>query len=385
LFARPLLEVLYAPIKAFKEITEKPDFKAPLLILVLVLCATAGTQYITASRLYLEDRTPANDEWTESTEPTSLWVSNGDILVSDDRVVGNCSIQSAVLNETQISLTLADIGPLDLSREAGFEGLSFRIKWTHENMVSPSSDATLRLLSGTESRYFMSHITSDLSESSNAWANLTVRTGYEENWDPVNLPSWGNITGLQFLLSWSDTDSGNLNLTLDDVYFFKYVSFVNTEYVGTLIVSSLLDATIVFFLNWVVYAAVLLVTVKLFQEQTGPWKPFFTVVGYIFSVSVIYVLVNAILFAVLPELRLPAQTWPPTAEEFSAVQALVQERWEPTLTYNFGLILPYIIDGWIGLLLAVVVHSLCKTTWKKAVAIAVVASVLGFFMRTLLI
>ncbi len=377
--------MFYTPIKAFKEITEQPDFKAPLLILVLVLCATAGTQYITASRLYLEDRTPANDEWTESTEPTLLWVSNGAILVSEDRVVGNRSIQSSVLNETQISLKLADIGALDLSREAGFEGLSFRIKWTHENRIFPSSDATLRLFSGTESRYFMSHITGDLSESSNAWANLTVRTGYEENWDPVNLPTWENITGLQFLLNWSDVDSGKLNMTLDDVYFFKYVSFVDTEYVGTLIVSALLDATIVFFINWVVYAAVLLVTVKLFQEKTGPWKPFFTVIGYVFSVSVIYVLVNAVLFAVLPELRLPAQTWPPTAEEFSAVQVLVQERWEPTLTYNVGLILPYIIDGWIGLLLAVVVHSLCETTWKKAMAIAVVASVLGFFMRTLLI
>ncbi|MFX1266231.1 MAG: hypothetical protein ACFFH0_12670, partial [Promethearchaeota archaeon] len=272
--ARHLLEVLYTPIKAFKEITEQPDFKAPLLILVLVLCATVGTQYITASRLYLEDRTPANDEWTESTDPASLWVSNGAILVSDDRIVGNRSVQSSVLNETQISLKLVDIGPLDLSRQAGFEGLSFRVKWTHGNLIFPSSDATLRLFSGTESSYFTSHMIGDLSESDNAWANLTVRTGYEENWHPISLPSWGNITGLEFLLSWSDMDSGNLNMTLDDVYFFKYVSFVNTEYIGTLIVSSLLDAAIVFFINWVVYAAVLLVTVKLFQEQTGPWKPF---------------------------------------------------------------------------------------------------------------
>jgi hypothetical protein len=230
----------------------------------------------------------------------------------------------------------------------------------------------------------MSSITGVLPESDNAWVNLTVRTGYEENWDPVNLPRWMNITGLEFLLSWSDADSGNLNMTLDDVYFFKYVSFVDTEYVGTLVFFSLIDATRDFFVNWVAYAAVLLVTLRLFQEQTGPWKPFFTVVGYVFSVSVIYVLVNAILFAVLPELKLPAQTWPPTAEEFSAVQVLVQESWEPTLAYNFGLILPYIIDGWIGLLLAVAVHSLCGTTWKKAVAIAVVASVLGFLTASVL-
>lgn len=386
MFARHVLEVLYSPIKAFEEIIKKPDVKEPLLILVLVLFATVGAQYVTASRLFLQARTPVNDEWTELAEYISLWTFNGNVSTSEDRVVGNYSVESSVSNNTHVSLKIANIGPFNCSGNTGFEGLSFRIKWTHENATYPSSNATLQLLSGTENGYFELSLVNSL-EPSDKWANLTVVTGSENpNWTLIDSPDWKNITGLRFMLSWSTRDSADLKMRIDDLYFLSYVPFLETDSFRNLITPSLIDATIVFFINWVIYAGILLVTAKLFQENTGPWKVFFTVIGYAFIVTVVYILVSAILISTLQTLELPMKTWPPTTvEEFDALQVLIQERWHPALAYQFGALLPYIADGWIGLLFAVPIRSVCGTTWKKALGISVIASVLGFFVRTLFI
>ena len=53
-----VFEVLYSPIKAFKKIVEKPQFKGPLLIFVIVIILTAVGQYVHASKLFLETDVP---------------------------------------------------------------------------------------------------------------------------------------------------------------------------------------------------------------------------------------------------------------------------------------------------------------------------------------
>lgn len=386
MFARHVLEVLYSPVKAFGKIVEKPDVKGPLLILVLVLLATTGAQYVIASRLFLQARTPANDEWTEAPEFLSLWTSDGIVSTSEDRIVGNYSVESSSNKTTHISLKLANVGPFNISGNTGFEGLSFRIKWIHENEIFPSSNATLHLLSNTESRYFEFNLISNISESGNEWANLTISLEADNHWAPINSPSWEAITGLEFILGWSAGDSANATMKIDDLFFLRYVSFLETDSFGNLVFNSLIDAALVFFINWAIYAGVLLVTVRLFQENTGPWKPFFILVGYVFVVNVIYILASAASLATLPTLKLPMKTWPPaTAEELRALQVLIQENWQSATMYQFGVYLPFVVDGWIALLLAVAIRSLCGTSWKKAVGIAVVASLISFFIRTLFI
>lgn len=381
-----MLEVLYSPIRAFEEIIKKPDIKGPLLILVLILLATLGAQYVTASRFFLQDRTPTDEEWTESMEFISLWTSNGNISQDEDRIIGNYSVESSASNIANISLEIGDIGPFSFSGATGFEGVSFRIKWVHENATFPSSNATLQLFSSDESRYFQLDLV-DLLKPSNQWANLTVVAGSENpNWTSAGSPDWESITGLVVLLGWTAEDSADLKLRIDDLYIFKFVSFLESDSFGNLILPSLINETVFFFINWVVYAGILLLTVKLFQEKSGPWQPFFIIIGHVFIASVIYILASAVLLATLPTLKLPMQTWPPeTAEELYALQVIIQDNWYPALTYQLGALLPYFVDGWIGLLLAVVIRSLCDTSWKKAVAIAVVAAVLSFFVITLFI
>ena len=63
---REVIEVLYSPVKAFRKIIEKPDFKGVILVLVLVISSMIVSQYVLASKLFLETRTPENDDWTES-------------------------------------------------------------------------------------------------------------------------------------------------------------------------------------------------------------------------------------------------------------------------------------------------------------------------------
>lgn len=354
--------------------------------MVLILLATLGAQYVTASRFFLQDRTPANEEWTESTELVSLWTSNGNISQDEDRIIGNYSVESSASNVANISLKIGDIGPFSFSGDTGFEGVSFRIKWIHENATFPSSNATLQLLSSDESSYFQLDLV-DLLKPSNQWANLSVVAGSENSgWTSVGSPDWESITGLSLLLHWTAEDSADLKLGIDDLYIFKHVSFVESDSFGNLLMPSLIGEAVFFFINWVVYAGILLLTVKLFQEKSGPWQPFLIIIGHVFIANVIYILASAVLLATLPILKLPMQTWPPeTAEELYALQVIIQDNWYPALTYQLGALLPYIVDGWIGLLLAVVIRSLCDTSWKKAVAIAIVAAVLSFFVRTLFI
>lgn len=383
---RKVLEVLYSPIKAFEEIIKKPDIKGPLLILVLILLATLGAQYVTASRFFLQVRTPANEEWTESTEFIALWTSNGNISRGEDRIIGNYSVESSASNITSIWLKIGDIGPFSFSGGTGFEGLSFRVKWIHTNATSPSSDARFQLISGDESSYFQLDLVDSLKPS-NQWANLSVLAGSESpNWTSSGSPDWESITGLALLLQWTAEDFADLNLRIDDLYIYEFVPFTESDSFGNLIVPSLIGETVFFFINWVVYAGILLLTVKLFQEKSGPWQPFLIIIGYVFIANVVYILASAALLATLPTLRLPMQAWPPeTAEELYALQVIIQDNWYPALSYQLGALLPYVVDAWIGLLLAIVIRSLCATTWKKAVVIAVVAAVLSFFVRTLFI
>lgn len=55
---RQIFKVLYSPVKAFEEIVENPDIKGPFLIFALTLLATAGMQYVSASKMFLETETP---------------------------------------------------------------------------------------------------------------------------------------------------------------------------------------------------------------------------------------------------------------------------------------------------------------------------------------
>jgi hypothetical protein len=105
---REVFEVLYSPVKAFKKIIEKPDFKGVLLIIVLVIVSMVVVQYVAASKFFLETRTPDDENWTES---MTFWASNYNLSLDDvDHKVGNYSVKSFVSNGINTWMKTTDIG-----------------------------------------------------------------------------------------------------------------------------------------------------------------------------------------------------------------------------------------------------------------------------------
>lgn len=385
LFVRDIFKVLYSPLEAFKEIIKKPDVKGPILILLITVLVTAGAQYISASKTFFENPTPEADSWTES---TSLWASNGVLLNDTDRIVGNCSVNSFSSNDTCIWMKLTEIGPFDCSGDSGYRGLSFRIKWIHQNEKPPSSNATLQLFSYEENRYFRCDLSNNITSSSNEWANLTANVGPWQGWVSVNSPDWKNITGLEFRLAWLPSDAANLTMKIDDLYFGEYVSPLASGFFTGWLVSSLMGSATDFIVRWILYAGLLLLTIKIFGGETGPWSALFNVVGYAFAVTMVYIAIDALLINMLPSLSFPLRAWSPVAGEEEIGLALwnqiIQDNWGTIWAYNLRYYLPFTVHVWTAALGTIALHFAREFTWKKAAAISVMAYIMLILLKALI-
>jgi len=376
LVVREVFEVLYSPVNAFRKIIEKPDFKGVLLVLVLVISSMIISQYIVASKLLLENRTPENDDWTESLTNQHNWVSNGSPSIDDadyqmGNVDGNHSIASSVLTETSIWLKITDVCSINCS-ETGYNELFFWIKWTHEEGLSPSL-GTLKLFSGSEDSYFESDITG-LLKSNGEWTNTTLNVGPDQGWTSNNSPDWQSITGIEFRLDWSS--SANLTMKIDGLFFRKYSSPIITGEFSTLLPSFLIQVVMNFAMNWILWAGILILVAKLFQEDLGRWNVFLVIIGYSFIATVVYTLVSVVPLSTLPMLNVPLDA--------NAFNALLDASWRPLLAYQLWLYIPVIGEVWIAALGAVVVRLLKETAWSKAATIAAVAFAIRFLLRLFL-
>ena len=389
---REVFEVLYSPVKAFKKIVEKPDFKGVVLILVLFISFAVVYRYAVYSKFFLLTETPDDDDWTES---MALWASNGNLSLDDaDYKVGNYSVKSSISNDKSIWMKITDIGPFDCSEDTGYEELFFWINWTHSNGTFPDSDATLRLFSVNESRYFELDLTNLISKTSGEWGNVTVNIGPQSHgWNSTNSPDWKNVTGLEFRLAW--LTSANLTMQIDDLHFRKYVSSIEGAFNVSTIFSWIMDAAIEFSINWILWAGILLLVAKAFREEGGPWTTFFVIIGHVFIAAVVYTIASAALVSVLSPLNLPTKTWPPTTEaEANAVNVVFEERWYPNWAYrlytmlhpvfiifNMPFYFPFLREIWTMALCIVAIRLLRGITWGKAASISIVAFILRSIIR----
>ncbi len=375
---REVFEVLYSPVNAFRKIIEKPDFKGVLLVLVLVISSMVVSQYVLASKLFLENRAPENDDWTESLTNQHNWLSNGSpSLDATDYKMGNTdgnhSIISSIPNEASIWMKLTDIGPLNSSEETGYTELFFWIKWTHEEGSSPNS-GTLKLFSGSEDSYFETDITSFLALNGE-WGNATFNIGPDQDrWTSNNSPDWQSITGLEFSMDWST--SANLTLKIDSLFFRNFSSPIITGEFSALLLPVIIQAAITFAINWILWSGILIIVGKLFQEDLGRWNVFFVIIGYAFIATFVYTLAGAVPLSTLTSLNVPL--------EADAFNALLNEVWSPLPAYQAWLYLPLIGEIWIAALGAVVVRLRRETTWGRAATIAVVAFGIRFLLRLFL-
>ena len=372
---REVFEVLYSPVNAFKKIIEKPDFKGVILVVVLVIASMIISQYVVASKLNLETRTPENDDWTETLANQHNWTSNGLLLLDNldyqmGNVDGNHSISSSATDETSIWLKLTDIGSINCSEDGETE-LFFWIKWIREGELSPSN-GSLKLFSGSEDSYFEADMM-DILSSSGEWANATLKVGSDQGWTSNNSPDWQSITGMEFKLDWSS--SANETLKIDGLFFRKFVPFVESAGVGGVIQLALFNLAMPFAMDWILWSAILLIVAKLFQEDLGRWATLLVIIGYTYMSAFVYTLVNSAFVATLPTINYyldPALT-----------QIVLNEAWIPLPAYSVSLYLPLIGSIWTALLAVVVVRLMTQNTWRKALLITAVAFGVNFIVNPL--
>jgi len=171
----------------------------------------------------------------------------------------------------------------------------------------------------------------------------------------------------------------------------EYVSLLTSTSFGGLVISSLIKTAFHFFINWMMYAALLFLIIKMSRIETEPWTMFYIIIGYVFSVTIVYVLVNAALISALPSINLPTlawKAWDPqaTSEEAKAAVEIInqklQENWYPLLAFQALPYLSYAIDVWTAALCAVAIRSSHEVTWGKAIVISAIASAIALFLRT---
>jgi hypothetical protein len=373
LVGRELIEVLYSPVKAFRKIIEKPDFKGVLLILVLVIASTAFFQFVYYSKQLPEIRMPEDDAWTEALTNSHNWTSNGlPYLDNTDYKMGNSdgnhSVASSVINETSIWLKI-DFDSVNCSGENGYNELFFWIKWINEAEMVPSS-GTLRLFSGSEDSYFESTIT-EFSSSSGEWTNATLKVGSNQGWSSNKSPDWQNITGIEFRLVW--LDAANLTMKIDGLFFRNYVSQIEAVGFSGAIFSILFSVTFTVAMNWILWAGIVVIVSKLFGEDLGKWNVFFVIIGYAFIAIVVCTLASALTFSSLPVVRVPLDN--------ELRIAVFNEVWLPNLAYQVGTLILWVGEIWVAALSAVVIRVMKNTTWGRAAVIAAVAFAIRFILR----
>jgi hypothetical protein len=373
-FVKWIFKVLYSPINAFEEIVENPNVKGPILILLIILPIILGGQYISGTKFFLENPKPENDLWTEkpSNSEPFLWNSNDNIAFdNNDYIIGNFSISSSLTNSSLIWMRLTDIGSFNCSKEE-YSRLSFRIKWINEANVTPT--AVLQLFSlNNESNRFELDIGPLVANSTDVWANVTVSLA-TDSWIkvPEGLPSWANVTGIGFQLLWSST--ADFTAKIDDLFFGKYVLISSLSTFGMQLLYSVMRSGVDLLLEWLILSGIVLLALKSFSDWNGSWKNLLSCVGYIYSTSIVYFGVLAVLFLVLPPILLPYNI---TYLEYID---LYQGSWGiPTS------ILTLLSYGWAIILCTVACKKLEEFSWSKAFIIGFGAVVMSLLFSSILL
>jgi hypothetical protein len=369
---RQILRVVYAPRKAFEEITQDPKYMGSILILILFVAANVGFGYAILSRSYVEQTSPSvaqSDEWTEN---MSLWISTPGATIGENFVdfingsyYGNRSIEFSIVNSSQIFMELTDIGSVNCSGPDGYGSLSLRIKLA-DPQVGPAN-ATVYLLSQQPSSYFNYSLMDFFSNGTiGVWNNLTIPLGTEK-WANNNA-DWGNITGLKLQFSWPE--NSNITVLVDGVFFRG----VFKSPIETAASSYLLDYGIIgvtqFVIQWVFIGGLIFLMAKASGAKT-PLKPILVSVGFAFIILFVQTVANTIAFSTLPKLYYPLEFIGGTQAEMNAAAATIDNA--ASLVTAFSGYLRLATSVWIVALCAIATRLLTKFSWPKSVLVSTVA------------
>jgi len=394
-FLYDIFKVIYSPIKAFKEIMTNPRYIGPILIVIVSLFLTLGTQYISVSKQNVETIMPSNPvAWTNMTDPSSRWTSNAppaNVTAAPTRgqiPAGNYSVSAFLSNTTAIWLSTTSIGTINCSQTSGFKILYYKLNYSQPSPIN-ASDATLRLFSeDNESKYF-EHNLLDFGtyiNGSDSWIDTNV-TLTNPDWTAVGSPNWSSITGMQIMLNFSKATP--VILQLNAVYFGgKYEPFTEAVGLATWLFSTITASFFDIFLRWLIFAVLLWLTIRVFNPAGSPFRTLLIIVGYSFAIMFVYLPLELFSLSQLPSLYFAHKiVFPLSPREIavasSATSDIYASKWTSTSAYIAFIGIEYASYAWMIGMFTVGVRTMQNMSWKRAAIICVVSYFIALFVISL--
>jgi len=378
-----MLQILYAPSKAFKKIVENPKYLGALIVLIIFVVAQMGAFYSYFSTQHYEATFPVLGSnlgqytqsaslWTTSPAGVSITSDNADFINGTD--YGNSSLQFAVSSSNNISLTLNANDTVDCS-STGFTEFSMRVKQV-DPQVAPSS-VTLYLYSQNSSgNYFSRDITSSFSNAPvNVWNNLTI-TLNTSDWSSNGSAQWGNITGLKLTLAYPS--SSNITLRLDGMFFRGIFRTVVEASGANFYIFFVQNNVMQFIIQWLLVTVIIFALIK-GLKGTVAFKPLMVAVGCALILLVVQALIALAVSAILPSVTVPIEAQASIAGETQTASILAFQSALTTFSYIY-LAVQVAILAWMVGLGAIIVRTLTPFPWSKSIVISVGASVIAFFV-----
>lgn len=368
-----ILKVIYAPHKVFKEIVQNPKYIVPILVMILFVVASVGSEYARESKIYVAKTLPSSldssnpDPWTEN---TTMWTSNANVSNNNQNYTLQSSIQFNITNGVDIQMELNNVGPIDCADTNGYKNLTFKMEWIHPAAKTPQS-AKLYLNCTDPADYFYRDLTDEVGLAGNGtWGNLSWTVGPDAaGWlNSSSQTSWNNITGLKMDLSWAEADRADLTVLVDELFFvsknFEPLTGLLASSMGLFVASTVVD----YAFNFTIFSMALYVVAKMFHVQ-AQIKTFFVIVGYALVGMLIMKVLFSIFYLVMPTLYL-------SLDAVTPAYAL-----ENLLLFNFytTIFLPI----WPMIISAIAVHVGFDLPWNKSVIIAVIGFSPYYILRLL--
>lgn len=381
-----ILQVLYAPRKAFKEIAQEPKYLGPILILILFVAANTAYGYTILSKSYIEQTLPKVDASTGQfdawTENATLWSSAPGVAITENftdfvnsSYDGNRSISFSAFNSSQIFMQLMNIGPVNCSGPDGYKNVSLRIEMV-DPLTTPSN-ASIYLFSGGNSNYLYYNLTDTLSNmSTSVWNNLTIPLA-TESW-VNNGADWNNITGLKLEVGWPQ--KVNVTMLVDGLFFRGLFQNPLDAAGASYLFSYSLSSVLQFAIEWIFVSGIIFIAARGLGAKTV-WKPILILVGFALIVLVVQTLINIIAISTLPNLYYSSEFLGGTTTEMSAAANKLYD--QTALVSAISGYVRIATLAWLAVLCTIASRLRTELPWIKSALISIVAVVVTTIVTAL--
>ena len=310
LFGSEIVKLIYAPHKAFKEIAKNMKYRGPILVMILFILASLGSEYARDSKIFVQQTLPVSldpnnpSSWTQN---ASMWTSNAEISTTDKDTILGKSVQFNRSDAVDVWMELDNIGPIDCAVADGYKNITLSMKYT-SSLGSIPQNLSLYLFSSSKTDNFYRNVTESINMTgTDDWVNFTVPLGpAAEGWLRSNADAtWSSITGLRVEVMWENSSQSNLTVLISNLFFLSsrfepWISYFSP-------VTSVFNAVIVFALNWMIFSLVLYGAARLSRVKSA-LRTFLMIIGYSLIGFVFLQIILGIFYYTIPPLYISLDT-----------------------------------------------------------------------------